>query len=398
MKVLSLFSGVGAPEMALRNLNIKYDLVGFSEIDKHAIKSYCAIHGVSEDLNLGDISKIDINILPKDIDLITHGSPCQDFSVAGKGQGGTEGSGTRSSLMWETVKIIRHCKPTVVLWENVKNVVSKKHRPTFDKYLESMENLGYKNYWKVLNAKDYGVPQNRERVFVVSILDNKNFKFIDPIELTSTLKDVLETQVDEKYYINNDKADKLIQELIDKKQLKYEKTPCDSTIMKPKALEISNCITARYDAGIQNKQSIGVAVCEKTVRPIVSPDRLNKKQNGRRLKEENDPMFTLTTQDRHGILEEYKFPTPIKLTTTLKDILEDNVDETYYIDIEKISDLVEKVENFEGNSDVISSDYRYDEGLRIRKNGLCPTLTCKVGSSSLSSNPFIIFKGDECLK
>ena len=203
LRVLSLFSGIGAFEMALRNIEIDYELVNFCENDKYAIKSYCAIHGVDENLNLGDITKVSIENLPKDIDLITHGSPCQDFSVAGLQRGGDEGSETRSSLMWNTVEIIKHCKPKYVIWENVKNVLSKKHKHNFDKYLKTLELLGYTNYWKVLNAKDYGVPQNRERVFVVSILgEHKPYEFPKPIKLEKRLKDILEIEIDDKYYLS----------------------------------------------------------------------------------------------------------------------------------------------------------------------------------------------------
>ena len=203
LRVLSLFSGIGAFEMALRNIEIDYELVNFCENDKYAIKSYCAIHGVDENLNLGDITKVSIENLPKDIDLITHGSPCQDFSVAGLQRGGDEGSKTRSSLMWNTVEIIKHCKPKYVIWENVKNVLSKKHKHNFDKYLKTLELLGYTNYWKVLNAKDYGVPQNRERVFVVSILgEHKPYEFPNPIKLEKRLKDILEIEIDDKYYLS----------------------------------------------------------------------------------------------------------------------------------------------------------------------------------------------------
>ena len=155
IKLLSLFSGIGAPEQALKNIGVDHELVGFSEKDKYAVSSYCKVHDVSDGLNLGDITKIDISSLPTDIDLITHGSPCQDFSIAGQQKGGDKGTGTRSSLMWTTVDIVEHCKPIVVLWENVKNLLSKKHRHNFDGYLEIMEQLGYNNYYQVLNAKDY---------------------------------------------------------------------------------------------------------------------------------------------------------------------------------------------------------------------------------------------------
>lgn len=204
LRLLSLFSGIGAFEMALRNIEIDYELVNFCENDKYAIKAYCAIHDVDESLNLGDITKINIENLPKDIDLITHGSPCQDFSVAGLQRGGDEGSKTRSSLMWNTVEIIKHCKPKYVIWENVKNVLSKKHKHNFDKYLKTLELLGYTNYWDVLNSKHYGIPQNRERVFVISILDeHKPYKFPESKKLNLSITDLLEDYVEDKYYMSN---------------------------------------------------------------------------------------------------------------------------------------------------------------------------------------------------
>lgn len=132
----------------------------------------------------------------KDIeaDLIFHGSPCQDFSLAGKQAGGDEGSGTRSSLMYETIRIVEKVRPKYIIWENVKNVISKKHKHNFDNYLQEMSKLGYSNYYQVLNAKDYGIPQNRERVFTVSILGEKDFKFpkddIQECEIINPLKDI----------------------------------------------------------------------------------------------------------------------------------------------------------------------------------------------------------------
>ena len=215
IKLLSLFSGIGAYEQAFKNKGYEIDLVGFSEINKYATKSYCNIYGVSEDKGLGDITKIDINSLPTDIDSITHGSPCQDFSVAGQQKGGDKGTGTRSSLMWNTVDIVEHCKPKVVIWENVKNLLSKKHRHNFDGYLEVMEQLGYTNYYQVLNAKDYGIPQNRERIFTVSIRKDidKGYVFPEPQELTLRLKDMLEDEVDEKYYISTCKMQQLIENI-----------------------------------------------------------------------------------------------------------------------------------------------------------------------------------------
>ena len=126
---------------------MNFNLVNFCEFDKYATKSYCAIHGVDESKNLGDITRVDIEALPTEVDLITHGSPCQSFSVAGKQHGGEKGSGTRSSLLWNSVEIVRHCNPKFVIWENVKNVLSAKHKPVFDAYVDEMKNMGYNTYY-----------------------------------------------------------------------------------------------------------------------------------------------------------------------------------------------------------------------------------------------------------
>ena len=198
IRVFEAFAGYGSQSIALRNLGIEHEVVAISEIDKYAIKAYEEIHGPT--LNLGDISKIDVNDIPQH-DLFTYSFPCQDLSVAGKQKGLEEG--TRSGLLYECEKIIEHCRPKYLLLENVKNLVGKKFKADFDKWLEYLEGLGYTNYWKVLNAKHYGVPQNRERVFVVSILgEHEPFEFPKPIPLDKCIADILEEQVDEKYYIN----------------------------------------------------------------------------------------------------------------------------------------------------------------------------------------------------
>ena len=202
LKYLSLFSGIGSPEMALRNIGLDYELIGFSEIDKRAIKSYCAIHNVDENLNLGDITKIKIDSLPQNLDLIVGGSPCQDFSISGYKQGGDEGSGTRSSLMWNQIEIVNHCKSKFVIWENVKGVLQKSQVHNFKKYLNRMDEIGYKNYYKILNAKNFGA-QDRERMFVVSIRNDINMEFDFPKEYnyTVSLKDILDNDVSNRFYV-----------------------------------------------------------------------------------------------------------------------------------------------------------------------------------------------------
>lgn len=158
IRVLELFAGIGACSKAITRLGIEHEIVDAVEIDKYAVRSFNAIHGTNFEPQ--DITKWNKNLV---VDLIMHGSPCQDFSVAGLNKGGDKGSGTRSSLMYETLRIVEKVKPKYVIWENVKNLLSKKHRHNFDDYIEAMDKLGYHSNYQVLNAKDFGVPQNRER-------------------------------------------------------------------------------------------------------------------------------------------------------------------------------------------------------------------------------------------
>lgn len=171
IKYLSLFSGIGAFEKALENLSIPYELVGYCEIDKYASKAYSIIHNVPESLNFGDITLINEKQLPKDIDLVTYGFPCQDISLAGKQKGFEDENGnkTRSGLFFDALRIIEECRPQIAIAENVKNLTGKRFTEQFNIVLNSLESAGYNNYWKVLNAKDYEIPQNRERVFIISI-------------------------------------------------------------------------------------------------------------------------------------------------------------------------------------------------------------------------------------
>lgn len=203
IKLFSLFSGIGAFEKALERLRIPYELVGFSEIDKFASKTYCAIHNVPESLNYGDITKIDENTLP-DFDMQVWGFPCQDISIAGKMQGIKEGE-TRSGLYYEGLRILTIKKPMYSVIENVENLTSKRFKSQFESILKDLSDLGYTNYWKVLNAKDYGIPQNRKRLFIISIRNDiakSNFVFPQSIPLMWKLKDLLEDKVEEKYYLS----------------------------------------------------------------------------------------------------------------------------------------------------------------------------------------------------
>ena len=187
IKVFEAFAGYGSQSLALKRLKADFEIIGISEIDKYALKGYKALHGTLP-TNYGDISKIDWDEVP-DFDLFTYSFPCQDISIVGQRKGFDEGSGTESSLLWECKKAIEAKKPKILLMENVKNLVGKKNKPNFDKWLAYLESLGYKNYWKVINAKDCGIPQNRERVFMLSFLDGREYEFPESVEMR-TLADL----------------------------------------------------------------------------------------------------------------------------------------------------------------------------------------------------------------
>lgn len=290
-------------------LNKKWELVNFCEFDKYATKSYCAIHNVDESKNLGDITKVDENELD-DFNMMTWGFPCTDISVAGKQKGfiNDNGEKTRSGMYYEGIRILRKKKPALSIIENVKNLTGKRFKNEFEMVLSDLDNAGYNSYWKVLNAKNYGIPQNRERVFIVSIrkdLDNGKFKFPEPFDNGLRLKDLLEDEVDERFYISDEKTKKFIKNLntndsenVDMGSPKFIGnvnredfgtgyaggvwddshisptlttmqgggrqphiiTGIDKSYNNPKLIETANCITSREDRGISNRKSEGIAV------------------------------------------------------------------------------------------------------------------------------------------
>ena len=244
IRVFEAFAGYGSQSMALERLKqdypqFDYKVVGISEIDKYAVKAYNATHEPTA--NYGDICLIDWNSVP-DFDLFTYSFPCQDISSAGRQRGLEAGSGTRSSLLWECRKAIEAKRPKYLLMENVKALISKKFINHFNDWLLYLESLGYSNFWQVLNAKDYGIPQNRERVFVVSILGNdEQYKFPNTFELTKKLSDVLEACVDEKYYL----SEKFYNGILSHTNRKIQ----EGCGFKPQFItsnEVSGTITTRY--------------------------------------------------------------------------------------------------------------------------------------------------------
>ena len=200
LQILELFGGIGSPRKALLNLGVPTKAIDYVEIDEKAVKSYNEIFRNELDYNTQDVRGY--NLKP---DILIHGSPCLNISIAGKQEGADPNSGTESSLMWETLNIIKQMgmwKPRVVIWENVKNLLSKHMIHNFNRYLQEMEDLGYTNSFEVLNAMDFGLPQNRNRVFTISMLDGTRFNF-DTLERTKyrPLEEFLEKEVSEEYIV-----------------------------------------------------------------------------------------------------------------------------------------------------------------------------------------------------
>jgi DNA (cytosine-5)-methyltransferase 1 len=224
IRLIELFAGYGSQAMALKRIGAKFEHYRVVEFNKYAIASYNAVHGT--DFPTMDITKVhaeDLNICDTNAFtyLLTYSFPCTDLSVAGKQAGMSKGSGTRSGLLWEVERILTEIRdsngelPQILFMENVPQVHSQDNMPDFRKWIDFLESLGYTNYYQDLNAKNYGVAQNRERCFMFSFLGEYNYHFPQPIPLKKKLKDYLEDNVDEKYYINNEKAGKLIKQLID---------------------------------------------------------------------------------------------------------------------------------------------------------------------------------------
>lgn len=331
IKLIELFAGCGAQAMSIRDLGLEFEHHVISEWSVNSIAAYKAIHcdddktdysadfskaelveklfnlGISADgkdpmthkqikgkneqflrstynnikathnlVNIMAMKGCDLSItdIKSFTYLLTYSFPCQDLSVAGKMLGMKEGSGTRSGMLWEVKRLLDETEnlPQILLMENVPQVISPANIDDFHKWQGFLSDKGYSNYVEIVNAKNCGVAQNRERAFMVSILSNNseeyNYKFPEPFPLKKTMADYLEDEVDEKYYLVSEKAEKLIDTLIDNgtipraEQSRAEQIVVDGTINLPREKQVANCIKARYDAGISNLRSDGTCVVE----------------------------------------------------------------------------------------------------------------------------------------
>ena len=321
MKFIDLFSGIGGFRTAMENNG--HECIAYSEIDKYAKQSYQAMYDTENEIDLGDITNISQEYLShfkKDNDMVVGGSPCQAFSVAGK-QAGFED--TRGTLFFEYAKVVKETQPKYFLFENVKGLMSHNKGNTIRVVLETFNELGYCIDFNVFNSKYYGVPQNRERIYILGkrkdlveqpkyhdktkgkkkfdeihnwAVDNINYvELLPPLqtEVTTRLIDVLEDEVDEKYYLSDEKTKKLTLELNNSGNKTFSYNRKEGLKSE---IDIAHTINQSDYRGLNRNQDQNCVVI-----PVLTPDRINKRQNGRRFKNNGEPMFTLTSQDRHGI-------------------------------------------------------------------------------------------------
>lgn len=206
IRLIELFAGIGSQAKALERLGADFEHYRVCEFDKYAIKSYNAIHGTNfETSDITQITADDLGIVDTDkyCYIMTYSFPCQDLSLAGKQKGMAKGENTRSGLLWEVERLLNECDelPQVLLMENVTQVHGKKNMEHFQEWIDFLESKGYSNYWKDLNAKNFGIPQNRNRTFMVSVLGEYTYEFPQEFPLQLRLKHLLEDYVDEKYYL-----------------------------------------------------------------------------------------------------------------------------------------------------------------------------------------------------
>ena len=370
LRLIELFAGIGSQTQALKNIGVPHKVVAISEIDKYAITSYTAIHG--EPKNLGDIKEI--KELP-DADLWTYSFPCQDISVAGKGAGIKEG--TRSGLLFEVERLLKvaaenNTLPKYLLLENVKNLVSKKFKADFDAWLKVLEDLGYTNYWQILNAKDYGIPQNRERVFCVSIRgEHKPFAFPEKQELTLRLRDMIDPVVEERFYLKESTIRSILRSTFNQRRDSIRppeglaNTLCARDWRGPQCVQIGEIVGEKYD----KMHDISKRVYEPSgIAPTVHC------QQGGNTELKIAENFVL------GGLQKHQVPRTDGVSPTLTEAMGKGGGQTpVIIDTESVKEerfFKQAVETMLEN-DVEVGDTVDAFNKRVNKSGVCPTITTR---------------------
>ena len=266
IRLIELFAGIGSQAKALARLGADFEHYRICEFDKYAVASYNAIHGT--DFVTSDITKINANDLgivdtDKYCYIMTYSFPCQDLSLAGKQKGMAKGENTRSGLLWEVERLLNECTelPQILLMENVTQVHGTKNKEHFDEWLAYLESKGYKNYWKDLNAKNFGIPQNRNRTYMISVLGEHSYEFPEEFPLELRLKDMLDDSVDEKFYISSEKINKIANSTFGQEKAMIQKTDVCGTLLArdykdPKCVEVEPIrIGGLYDTETSKHQA-----------------------------------------------------------------------------------------------------------------------------------------------
>lgn len=280
IRLIELFAGYGSQAMALKRIGVKFEHYKVVEFDKYAISSYNAVHGTNfSPLDITQIHACDleirdtINFTYLLTYLLTYSFPCTDLSIAGNRQGMSKDGGTRSGLLWEVERILTEIKesdgelPQILFMENVTQVHGHKNMPDFLQWIYFLESLGYMNYWEDLNAKDYGIPQNRNRCFMFSLLGDYKYDFPKPINKNVRVQDLLENEVADKFYLKKDKATKLIEQLIEKNVLDTFQDKETIFARKQgtdyvKKTDVASTICARDYKGLKNRDN-GTVIVDK---------------------------------------------------------------------------------------------------------------------------------------
>jgi DNA (cytosine-5)-methyltransferase 1 len=288
IRLIELFAGIGSQAKALKLLNANFEHYRICEFDKYAIKSYNAIHGTN--FETSDITKItadDLGIVDTDkyCYIMTYSFPCQDLSLAGKQKGMAKGENTRSGLLWEVERLLNECTelPQILLMENVTQVHGKKNIEHFNEWIAFLESKGYRNYWKDLNAKNFCIPQNRNRTFMVSILGDYTYEFPQEFPLNKRLKDLLEKEVDEKFYISNEKVEKIVNSNFGQEKAMIQKTDVCGTLLArdykdPKCVEIEPVRLGDLYDDEKGKHQAGAIWDKETIAPTVDTMQRGNRQ------------------------------------------------------------------------------------------------------------------------
>lgn len=330
IRLIELFGGYGSQSMALERIGAEFERYKLVEFDRYAIESYNTIHNTDfEPLDITKVHRNDLDIVDtnKYCYIMTYSFPCQDLSVAGNQNGMSKGSGTKSGLLWEVERLLKEIidnngeLPQILFMENVKQVISKKNMPDFEKWCKFLENIGYTNTYKVLNAKDYGIPQNRERCFMFSFLGDYKYNFPESIPLKYTVKDLLEPMVDEKYYIKTDNAKRMIEKLIEDGKLPIDEeiSVWDKCTNNPQIKNIANCIMSKDYGIVSRKQSENAVIEIKQLGNMVSTGNFENPQVGR-IYDTNGFAPTLNTCGGGGHEPKILEQIPCKLSKRNEDI------------------------------------------------------------------------------